>query len=356
MTRTTLSLACLLACLLAAACAAPEVKETKTAPAPVAEAKKEATPEPVVKLVSLDPAFDKLIAPGTKIDKLGDGYKWTEGPVWNKKDKYLLFSDIPNNQIVKWDGKALSQYLHPAGYTAKDAFTGKEPGTNGLSYDAQGRLTACAHGDRQVVRIEDDGKKRTPLAEKFEGKRFNSPNDLAWRKNGDLYFTDPPYGLPKGVDDPAREMDYCGVYRLDTKGKLTLLTKEITRPNGIAFSPDEKKLYVASSDPDKAIWMSYDVKPDGTLANGKVFFDSTAWAKEKRPGLPDGMKVDQTGNVWATGPGGVHVFTPAGKHIGTIDTGVPTANVAFGEDGAILYITANTALLRVKTAAKGTGF
>jgi gluconolactonase len=309
------------------------------------------------KIVSLDPAFDKLVPAGAKVEKLVDGRKWVEGPVWNRKETYLLFSDIPNNAIIKWqEGKGESVFMQPAGYTGKEPFTGHEPGTNGLTYDTQGRLVACEHGDRRISRLEADGKTKTTLADKYQGKRLNSPNDLAYKSNGDLYFTDPIYGLPKGAEDPARELDFCGVYRLSKDGKLTLLTKEITRPNGIAFSPDEKKLYVASSDPDKAIWMVYDTQPDGTIANGKVFFDATAWAKEKRPGLPDGMKVDEHGNLFATGPGGVHVFSPEGKHLGTFDTGVPTANVAWGGDGSTLYITANTALLRVKLNTKGIGF
>ena len=351
------SFALVLALTALSACStAPTPPASTATTASPAASKPAESPAPVVKIVRLDPALDKLLAPDVKVEKLAGGFAWSEGPVWNKKDGYLLFSDIPNNRIVKWDGKGTSDYLKPAGYTGQAAFTGKEPGTNGLTYDAQGRLVACAHGDRMVLRLEDDGKKRVPLAQKFENKRLNSPNDLIYKSNGDLYFTDPPYGLPKGVDDPAREMDYCGVYRLDKNGKLTLLTKEVTRPNGIAFSPDEKTLYVASSDPDKAIWMAYPVKADGTLDKGKVFFDATAWYKEKRPGLPDGMKVDKSGNLWATGPGGVLVFTPDGKHLGTIDTGVNTANVAFGEDGSTLYITANHELLRVKTGTKGLGF
>lgn len=351
--RASLLTTTILATCLLLSCSAPETSKPVTSDNKAAE--KPAAP--VVKIVRLDPALDKLIPIDAKVEKLSDGYQWSEGPVWNKQNKYLLFSDIPNNRIIKWqEGKGAGDYLKPAGYTGSEPFTGKEPGTNGLIYDAAGRLTACAHGDRAVIRLEDDGKKRTTLADKYEGKRLNSPNDLVFKSNGDLYFTDPIYGLPKGADDPKRELDFCGVYRLSKDGKVTLLTREITRPNGIAFSPDEKKLYVASSDPDKAIWMVYDVKADGTLANGKVFFDATAWAKEKRPGLPDGMKVDQSGNLWVTGPGGVHVFTPEGKHLGTIDTGVPTANVGFGDDGSTLYITANKELLRLKTTTKGLGF
>ncbi|MGH9769205.1 MAG: SMP-30/gluconolactonase/LRE family protein [Blastocatellia bacterium] len=335
-----------------AACSATEKAPETTAAPPTPS-----SPSKEVKIVRLDPAFDKLAPAGAKVEKLVDGHEWTEGPVWNRKESYLLFSDIPNNAIIKWqDGKGESVFLKPAGYSGKEPFTGREPGTNGLTYDSQGRLVACEHGDRRVSRLEADGKTKTTLADKYNGKRLNSPNDLVYKSNGDLYFTDPPYGLPKQMNDPARELDFCGVYRLSKDGKLTLLTKEITRPNGIALSPDEKKLYVASSDPDKAIWMAYDMQPDGTIANGKVFFDATAWAKEGRPGLPDGLKVDKDGNLFATGPGGVLVFSPEGKHLGTFDTGVPTANMGWGGDGSTLYITANTALLRVKLNTKGLGF
>jgi gluconolactonase len=325
--------------------------DNKPASTPAAEAGSAA------KIVRLDPAFDKLVPAGALVSKLVDGHQWVEGPVWNRKESYLLFTDIPNNAIIKWqEGKGESVFMQPSGYTGKEPFTGREPGANGLTYDSEGRLVACEHGDRRVSRLEADGKTKTTLADKYNGKRLNSPNDLVYKSNGDLYFTDPIYGLPKGADDPARELDFCGVYRLSKDGKLTLLAREITRPNGIAFSPDEKKLYVASSDPDKAIWMVYDVLPDGTIANGKVFFDATAWVKEKRPGLPDGMKIDKDGNIFATGPGGVQVFSPEGKHLGTFDTGVPTSNVAWGEDGSTLYITANTALLRVKLNTKGSSF
>lgn len=357
-TKYFITLSVLTGLSLFSACSTPQPSETKSAsPAASTAAASIALTPAEIKIVRLDPALDKLIAPDAKVEKLATGYKWTEGPVWNKKDGYLLFSDIPNNRIIKYkEGVGASEFIKPSGYTGTTAFTGDEPGTNGLTYDSAGRLTACAHGDRMVVRLEDDGKKRTTLAAKIDGKRFNSPNDLVFKSNGDLYFTDPIYGLPGKDKDPGREMDYCGVYRLAKNGKLTLLTKEITRPNGIAFSPDEKTLYVACSDPDKAIWMSYEVKPDGTLGAGKVFGDMTAAVKEKKPGLPDGMKVDKSGYIWATGPGGVHVFAPDGKHLGTIDTGVPTANVGFGDDGSTLYITANTELLRLKTLTKGQGF
>ncbi|HWY88340.1 MAG TPA: SMP-30/gluconolactonase/LRE family protein, partial [Gemmataceae bacterium] len=215
----------------------------------------------------LDPAFDKLVPKDAKLEILATGFIWTEGPVWIKNGGFLAFSDIPNNVVNKWDGKKVTPFIKPSGYTGKKPRGGKpgdEPGSNGLMLDAQGQLTLCEHGDRQVTRIEKDGKK-TVLASKYMGKRLNSPNDLVYHSNGDLYFTDPPYGMEKGWDDPARELDFCGVYRLSKNGTLTLLTKELTRPNGITLSPDEKTLYIANSDPDIAIWKAYPVKSDGTL-------------------------------------------------------------------------------------------
>jgi gluconolactonase len=305
-------------------------------------------------IIRKDNRFDKLVPIGAKIEKLAGGFKWTEGPVWIKDGGYLLFSDIPNNRINKWkEGEGISVFLEPSGYTGAKA-RGGEPGSNGLVLDSKGRLILMEHGDRRVTRLEKDGKK-TVLADRFMGKRLNSPNDAVFHSSGDLYFTDPPYGLEKNWDDPARELDFCGVYRLSKDGKLTLLTKEMSRPNGIAFSVDEKILYVANSDPKNAVWMSFPVKEDGTIGEGKVFFDASAWAKTKK-GLPDGMKIDQAGNLFATGPGGVHVFTPAGEHLGSIDTQVATANCAFGGDGTVLYIAADKNLCRIKLTTKGKGF
>jgi gluconolactonase len=304
----------------------------------------------------VDPRFDQLIPPGAKLEKLADGFDWSEGPVWVPAGQYLLFSDIPKNTVWKWkDGQGISLYLKPSGYSGSAPFTGREPGSNGLALDKEGRLLLCQHGDRRVVRQEKDGK-LTVLADRYQGKRLNSPNDLALKSNGDLYFTDPPYGLPGQMKDPGKELDFQGVYRLSPSGELTLLTKEMTRPNGIAFAPDEKTLYVANSDPAQAIWKAFPVRPDGTLGAGKVFFDSTAWVKAGKKGLPDGLKVDQAGNVFATGPGGVCVIAPDGTHLGTIATGVPTANCGWGEDGTVLYVTADKNLCRIKTATKGNGY
>ncbi len=305
-------------------------------------------------VVELDPRFRDLVGEGAKIEVLGSGFAWAEGPVWVKEGRYLLFSDIPPNNVMKWEeGKGVSLFLHPSGYTGATDYGG-EPGSNGLLMDAQGRLVSCEHGDRRVSVMLKDGGKRT-LVDHYEGQRLNSPNDAVFKSNGDLYFTDPPYGLPRRWEDHRRELDFCGVYRLSKDGKLTLLTKEMTRPNGIAFSPDEKTLYVAQSDPKAAMWKAFPVKEDGTLGESRVFHDATSMVG-KFPGLPDGLKVDQKGNLWATGPGGVHVFAPDGTPLGRLDTGEATANCGFGNDGRTLYLTADMYLCRIQTKVKGMGF
>lgn len=307
----------------------------------------------------LDPALDALIPKDAKMEILADGFDWTEGPVWVKDGGYVLFSDIPPNKVLKWkEGQGVTPYLHPAGYTGSTP-RGGEPGSNGLLIDAQGRLVLCQHGDRKLARMAAPTSKPEPkyetLADKYQGKRFNSPNDAVYHSSGALYFTDPPYGLVKMMEDPAKEIKFQGVYRLSPSGEVTLLDDTVTRPNGIAFSPDEKTLYVASSDPEKAIWKAYDVKPDGTVANGRIFFDATKMVGKVK-GLPDGMKVDQKGNLFATGPGGLLVLSPQGKHLGTLQTGEATSNCAWGDDGSVLYITVDMYLVRIKTGTKGKGF
>lgn len=308
---------------------------------------------PLGSIERLDPALDALLGPDAVIEKLAVGFDWSEGPVW-MPGNYLLFSDVPLNMIFRWDaGSGVSIRQSPSGYTGATP-RGGEPGSNGLTRDQQGRLIACQHGDRRVARWENG--RFVTIADKFEGKRFNSPNDVVVKSNGDLYFTDPPYGLPKNVDDPTKEIPFQGVYRVGARdGKVTILTDEVTRPNGLAFSPDEKRLYVASSDPKKAIWMSYAVNADGTLTSGGVLLDVTS-SVGKRKGLPDGLKVDQAGNLWATGPGGVLIISPTGKHLGTLLTGEATANCAWGDDGSTLYITADMYLCRIKTRTKGAGW
>jgi gluconolactonase len=317
------------------------------------------TPKTIGSIERLDPEFDKLVPPGATIEVLGSGYDWAEGCCWIKDKGFLVFSDIPPNKIMKWDPKSgmVSLFMEKVGYTGKEPFVSPtpEPGTNGLMLDPEGRLVCCCHGDRVIKRIEKDGK-MTILADKYDGKRLNSPNDLVYKSNGDLYFTDPPYGLPLRENDPGKELDWFGVYRLGKDGKVTLLTKEMTRPNGIGFSPDEKTLYVAQSDPEASIWKSFPVKDDGTLGESKVLFDATKWTKEGRPGLPDGLAVDKQGHLWATGPGGVYCFSPAGKVLGRLNTGERTANCKFGDDGKTLFICADMHICRVKTNAVGTNY
>jgi gluconolactonase len=302
----------------------------------------------------IDPELDHLIARGTTLQKLADGFTWCEGPVWDKHQKCLFFSDVPQNIVFKWqEGIGTREYLHPSGYSGSKP-RGGEPGSNGLTLDSEGRLVLCEHGDRRIARLEKDHK-QTTLIEFYNWRRFNSPNDLVYKSNGDLYFTDPPYGLVGNNDDPTKELPFNGVFRLTKKGQIDLLTSTLTFPNGLAFSPDEKKLYIAQSDPKQAVIMVYDVELDGTLGKGKIFFDANSLVPGRK-GLPDGMKVDQHGNLFATGPGGILILSPEGKHLGTINTGEPTGNCAWGDDGSTLYITANHTLARVHTLTKGAGF
>ena len=303
----------------------------------------------------LDPALDKLIAPDAMIDRLAEGYEWAEGPVWVRRaGGQVLFSDVIKNIVHKWDRKTgqATPYLSPSGYTGSTP-RGGEPGSNGLTLDPRGRLVLCQHGDRRVARLNDDKKTFTTLVDNYPGKKFNSPNDLCYDRKGNLYFTDPPYGLEGKNDDPKKELDFNGVYLLRKGGGLVLLTKEFTFPNGVALSPDQKTLYVAQSDPKAPIIKALDIRPDGTVTNSRVLFDASHLTRGRK-GLPDGLKVDHQGNIWTTGPGGVLILSKNGKHLGTINTGEATANCGWGgRDGSDLYITADMYLCRVKTKTKG---
>jgi gluconolactonase len=299
-----------------------------------------------------DPALDQLLPRDARIEKLAGGFEFTEGPVWVAEGGYLLFSDPNTNMIYRWsqDGQ-VSVYRAKSGYTGVDIGDYHQPGSNGLALDREGRVTIDQHGNRRVIRVERTGAV-TVLADRYQGKRLNSPNDLVYRSDGSLYFTDPPFGLPKVFADPGKETPWSGVYLL-RDGKLTLLTAELSGPNGIAFSPDEKTLYVDNWDPTRKVIMRYDVLADGTIANGRVFFDITrtvpgdeAW---------DGLKVDQRGNVYAAGPAGVYILSPEGRHLGTITPPEHVANFAWGDDDLqTLYITASTGLYRIRMSVPGT--
>lgn len=297
----------------------------------------------------LDPALDALISPEAKIEVLASGFNWSEGPVW--RDGGIVFSDVPENTVFGWKegDKAAAVVLKPSGYLSGDG-----QGSNGLGVDAQGRLVLCQHGERRVARLEKDGT-FTTLADKFEGKRFNSPNDLVIAKSGTIFFTDPPYGMKKGE---TPELPFHGVYAVNSAGQVSLLIKDIRFPNGIAMSPNQRTLYVAVSDPQNTRVMAYDLiynlNENASAPMGREFFNAQSLKGADRKGGCDGMKVDTNGNIYTTGPGGVLIISKEGKHLGSILTGQATANCAFGgADRGTLYITADMFLLRVKTLAKG---
>ncbi len=301
-------------------------------------------------IVAAHPGLSAVVDTAAAIEILGEGFTWTEGPLWLEKEQMLLFSDIPPNKIFSWSAAGgVKEYLHPSGYTG-DKPRGGEPGSNGLILDLEGRLVLCQHGDRRMARMDapltDPKPVFASIADRFNGKRFNSPNDAVMNSKGQLFFTDPPYGLEGNMDDPAKEIPFQGVYRVDPDGKVHLLTDQMSRPNGIALSPDEKTLYVANSDPGNPIWMAFALDDKGGIVSGKLFFDTTPHKAGKK-GLPDGMKVRRDGVIFATGPGGVWVFGPDGTHLGRIDTGQATANCALTPDGKTLYMCADDYLMRV---------
>ena len=295
----------------------------------------------------LDSRLDALIAPSTAVEKIADGLVWAEGPLWDPRTQSLLFSDVPRNAIFRWHpDEGVTLAIARSGYTGPDPPPRGEPGSNGLIFDREGRLVLCQHGDRRIVRREQDGS-LTVLADQFEGRRLNSPNDLTYHPNGDLYFTDPVFGLPGGFEDPERELDFQGVFRIAADGRVHAVVKDLRAPNGLAFSPDGRVLYVANSQRSRPVWMAYDIDADGRASGARQFAEASAWVQPS-DNVPDGMKVDRHGNLFATGPGGVHVFAPDGTRLGRIVVGVPLGNVAWGPDGA-LFIAANHWLVRVKT-------
>ena len=313
------------------------------------------TPHEVnVEVLRLDPALDRIVGPNPKVFKLAEGFQFTEGPVWVRSGGHLLFSDPNSNTIYKYapgveSNGELSVFRRPSGYSGVDVAEFGQPGSNGLTLDPQGRLTINEHGNHRVSRLEKDGT-LTVLADRYQGKRLNSPNDLVYRSDGTLYFTDPPFGLPKFFDDPRKELPYSGVFSLH-RGKLQLISTELSGPNGIALSPDEKYLYVANWDDKKKVVLRYEANADGTVSNGKLFFDMTSTPGED---ALDGMKVDREGNLYVSGPGGLWILSAEGKHLGTIILPKHPHNFAWGDaDGQTLYICARSGLYRMRLSIPG---
>jgi gluconolactonase len=307
-----------------------------------------------VQVIRKDPALDGIVGPNPKIWKLAEGFAFTEGPIWIPSEKALLFSDPNRNTIYRYvpDGARLAVFRTPSGYSGADIAEYGQPGSNGLTLDRQGLLTIDQHGNHRVARLEKDGTE-TVLADKYRGKRLNSPNDLVYRSDGTLYFTDPPFGLPKFFDDPRKELAFSGVYALTPDGKLLLLADDLTGPNGIAFSPDEKFLYVGNWDEKKKVVQRYPVRADGSVGKGELFFDMTAAPGED---AIDGIKVDEKGNVYVSGPGGLWILSAEGRHLGTIVGPKHPHNFAWGdEDGRTLYLCAQSGLYKVRLGIPGAG-
>jgi gluconolactonase len=317
---------------------------------------KVAISEVPAQIIRNDSALDEIVPTGAKIEKLAGGFLFTEGPVWVPRsedaDGYLLFSDPNNNLIYRWtqDGQ-LSIFMTKSGYRGMDIGEFSQPGSNGLTLDKQGRLTIDQQGNRRVVRLEKNGQ-LTVMANRYEGKRLNSPNDLVYKSDGALYFTDPPFGLPKFFDDARKELPFSGVFRVSPDGtNVQLVTNELSGPNGLAFSPDEKYFYVDNWDAKKKIIMRYEVKADGTLSDGRVFFDMTSAEGED---ALDGMKADRKGNLYVSGPGGLWIISPEGKQLGTIIAPEHPHNFAWGDDdGKTLYLCARTGLYRIRLKVAG---
>nr|WP_294793136.1 SMP-30/gluconolactonase/LRE family protein [uncultured Mucilaginibacter sp.] len=306
--------------------------------------------KPLITVKAIDPAFNKLVSKTAKAEILAEGFVWSEGPLWIESQQMLLFSDVKKNRIYKWTkAKGKEVFLYPSGYTGK-TIRGGELGSNGLGLSPDGKLIICQDGNRLVVAMDAPLDKPKSwykvIASNYKGLKFDSPNDLDFLTNGDIYFTDPPYGLEKNVDDPLKEAKYQGVYRIAKKdGKVTLLTTEITRPNGIAFFPGQKRVLIANSDPLKPDWYVYDLDKDGLLINKKTFF--TAQMPKEYNGVPDGLKIDKDGNVFATGPGGIFVLNSAGKLLGKIEVDDLASNCSFSADQKTLYVTNNHRVIKI---------
>ncbi|WP_331488496.1 SMP-30/gluconolactonase/LRE family protein [Luteimonas rhizosphaericola] len=329
--------------------ATTDTAETETAPM--------TTFETVGQLTSFDPAFADVVDPAARIEKLtGDEFSWSEGPTWVKAG-YLLFNDPPENRMFRWsEADGLSVFLDPSGHAGAPIEGVREAGANGLYTEAAGTVLVADSGNRLVARMDPADKSRTTLAERYDGKRFSSPNDVVARGDGSVFFTDPPYGFSDGDESSLKEQPVNGIYRIDADGAVHLVDDSLTRPNGLAFSPDGNTLYVANSDETRPIWMAYTLDAAGNVTGSRVFADATDLMGEGVHGLPDGLAVSTGGLVFATGPGGVLVMDAEGKRLGRIETGSAIANCAFGDNGRTLYMTSHKFLARVPLKVEGLGF
>jgi gluconolactonase len=309
-------------------------------------------PYPIVgQLTVYDAAFRDVVAADARIEKIAEGFTWAEGPEWIGAGDYLLFTDVPENTIYRWSERAgLKQFLKPSGYDGPELDTLREAGANGLLLEPAGTVLLADSGTRVIARLDLAMKKKTTIASGYDGKRFNSPNDLVRRSDGTVFFTDPPYGL-KGINDsPVKELSFNGVFRIDVDGAVHVIDDTLSFPNGIALSPDERTLYVSNSDPKRPVWMAYSLDADGRVIDKRVFADASDLVAEGKPGLPDGLAVAADGRLFATGPGGVIVFDADGKRLGRIETGSAVSNCAFGDDGRMLYMSSHTFVARVRIA------
>jgi gluconolactonase len=318
-----------------------------------------AAPLPVAgTIVKEEPALSSLISPNSRVEKVADGVTWAEGPVWIRDGGYLLLSDPPENRMFRWSAEdGLSVFMKPSGYAGTDTAIFREDGSNGLiPGDKPGTILMADSGSRGIARLDLATKNKTFLVTQYRGKKFNSPNDLVLARDGSIWFTDPPYGLKDLDKSPAKEMPFNGVYRLLPNGDVRLIDGSLTFPNGIGLSPDQRTLYVSVSDPDQAKIYAYSLDPTGKVLNRRVFADMTPLVKQGLAGLPDGMKIDAQGNLFASGPGGIHILSPKGVELGLIKTDVTSENCAFGEDGRTLFIASTHAVLRVRTKTRGLGY
>ncbi|MET0893176.1 MAG: SMP-30/gluconolactonase/LRE family protein [Pseudoxanthomonas sp.] len=318
-------------------------------PAPLALMKGEVT--------AIDDSFPRIVAADARMEKVAEGFTWAEGPTWVQEGNYLLFTDVPRNALYRWkQGEGLSVFLKPSGLAGPDPGTLREAGANGLHAEPGGTVLLADSGNRQVARLDPKTKRKTTLAAVFQGKQFNSPNDVVLHGSGAVFFTDPPYGL-KGLDEsPVKELSFNGVYRIDPNGTVHLVDDSLSFPNGIALSPDQRTLYVSNSDPARALWMAYSLDVQGNVTGRRVFADASDLLGEGVPGLPDGMAVSTDGKIFASAPGGVLVFDAKGKRLGRIGTGDAVSNCAFGDDGQTLYMTSHTLVARIRVNATGLEF